>query len=149
MTVISLAGWVGLRGSGPPEVELPPPVVVPPPPAAPVVIAKTEEIPEPAPAALPTTSPAVLNEVMPDVPPLAQARIRGRIYVTVRLLVDPAGDVIGVLMENPGPSRYFARLADSAAREWQFVPADEQDSRVWLVRFEFTRDGVATRVIAQ
>ena len=33
------------------------------------------------------------------------------------------------------------RLAKEAARKWQFPPADTQDSREWLVRFEFTRRG--------
>jgi outer membrane biosynthesis protein TonB len=66
----------------------------------------------------------------------------------VRVLVDPAGSVIGALPENPGPSKYFARLADQAAREWKFVPADQQATRVWLVRFRFTRDGITTQVTA-
>ena len=44
-------------------------------------------------------------------------------------------------LENPGPSKYFARLATDAARKWRFAPADNQDSREWLLRFEFTHDG--------
>jgi TonB family protein len=148
VTLLPLAAWVGLRGSGNAEAELQPTIVLPPAPVAAPVIAKVVETPQPA-LPPPTTSLTVLNEVMPDVPPAIQAKIRGRVYVTVRLLVDPAGDVIGVLMDNPGPSKYFARLADNAAREWQFAPADDQGPRVWLVRFQFTRDGVATRVTAQ
>ena len=66
----------------------------------------------------------------------------------MRVLVDPAGNVIGTLMENPGPSKYFARLADKAAAEWKFVPTDKQASRVWLVRFAFSRDGITTRTTA-
>jgi outer membrane biosynthesis protein TonB len=67
----------------------------------------------------------------------------------VRVLVDPAGNVIGALLENPGPSKYFARLADNASREWQFAPTDNEGARVWLVRFEFTSGGVAARAIPQ
>jgi hypothetical protein len=60
--------------------------------------------------------------------------------VTVRALVDPAGNVVGEFMENAGPSRYFAGLAADAAGKWKFIPTDNRNSRVWLLRFEFTRD---------
>lgn len=148
VTVISLAAWVGLRGSGNSEAELQPPITVPPPPLAPPVIAKPTQTPQPSlPPAV--TALAVLHEVMPDVSPAALARIKSHIYVTVRVLVDPSGNVIGVLMQDPGTSKYFARLADDAARQWQFAPADDQGPRVWQVRFEFTRDGVTTRTTEQ
>jgi hypothetical protein len=65
------------------------------------------------------------------------------------VLVDPAGNVAGVLPENPGSSKYFARLADNAAREWRFGETDKQSARVWLLRFAFTRDGVTARATAQ
>jgi outer membrane biosynthesis protein TonB len=91
----------------------------------------------------------VLNQVLPTVPKTIRSEIQGRIYVTVRVLVDPAGNVMGVLMENPGPSKYFARLSDNAAREWQFVAADTEAARVWLLEFEYTRDGVAVRTLEQ
>jgi hypothetical protein len=63
--------------------------------------------------------------------------------------VDPSGSVAAVLPENPGPSKYFARLADNAAREWRFAETDKQSARVWLLRFQFTRDGVSARATAQ
>ena len=91
---------------------------------------------------------AVLQEVSPDVPQAVRDRIKGHIYVSLRVLVDPAGDVFGVLTEDAGPSKHFARLAGDAAREWKFVPADDQGARVWLLRFDFNRDGVATRATA-
>ncbi|WP_241520981.1 energy transducer TonB family protein [Steroidobacter cummioxidans] len=91
----------------------------------------------------------MLHEVTPDVPEKISQKIQGHVHVTVRVLVDPTGDVTGVLMENPGPSKYFARLADNAAREWQFIPEDSERARVWLVTFVFTRDGVSTRAIEQ
>ena len=91
----------------------------------------------------------MLHEVKPDVPGKISAKIQGRIYVTVRVLVDPSGNVSGALMENPGPSKYFARLADEAARQWRFVPAGNERPRVWLLSYVFTRDGVAVRAIEQ
>ena len=57
------------------------------------------------------------------------------------MIVDPSGKVIDALLENPGPSSYFARLAKEAARKWQFPPAENQDPRQWLLRFEFGRGG--------
>jgi outer membrane biosynthesis protein TonB len=53
--------------------------------------------------------------------------------------VDSSGNVVDETLENPGPSKYFARLATVAARKWKFAPADNQDSREWLLWFEFTR----------
>jgi TonB family protein len=88
---------------------------------------------------------SVLHEVTPDVPKVFRERIRGQINVTVRVLVDPSGNVVGEFVESPGTSRYFARLASQAAEGWKFSPADNQGSRVWLVRFEFTRGGVTVR----
>jgi outer membrane biosynthesis protein TonB len=95
--------------------------------------------------ALPTDSPAILHEETPDVPPAITARIRGHVKVTVRVLVDPYGKVVGEFMENAGPSRYFARLASDAAGKWQFIETDNRNSRVWLLRFEFTRGGTAVQ----
>jgi hypothetical protein len=66
----------------------------------------------------------------------------------VRVLVGPSGDVVGEFLENSGPSRYFARLAADAAVEWKFAPADTQGPRVWLLRFDFDRGGVAVQATA-
>ena len=75
-------------------------------------------------------------------------RIRGRIHVTVRVLVGPQGDVMGAMLESPGPNKALAELAEQAAADWKFTPA-KQKSRVWLLLFVFTRDGVKARAIAQ
>jgi TonB family protein len=75
------------------------------------------------------------------VPRSARATIHGTVRVAVRVVVDRSGNVIDALLENPGPSWYFARLAREAARKWTFAPADKQDSRQWLLRFEFSRGG--------
>ena len=87
-------------------------------------------------------SASVLHEEIPDVPRHARNTIRGRIKVAVRVTVDNLGNVVDETLENPGPSRYFARLATTAARKWKFAPADNQGSRKWLLRFEFSRGGV-------
>jgi serine/threonine-protein kinase len=94
------------------------------------------------------TSASVLRQVSPDVPQAIRDKIRGHINVTVRLLVDPSGDVVGEFLEHPGPSRYFARVAGDAAGEWKFAPADTQASRVWLLHFEFVREGVTVDATA-
>lgn len=110
-------------------------------------IAGVPEQPEEPPPAF--TPLSVVHEVTPEVPQSVRAKIQGRIYVTVRVLVDPAGAVIGVLMENAGSSPYFARVSEEAARQWEFAPADTDKARVWLLRFEYNREGVVTRVIEQ
>jgi len=94
------------------------------------------------------TSLSVPHEVVPEVSQVILEKIRGHINVTVRVLVDPSGDVVGEFLENPGPSRYFARLASDAAVGWKFAPTDDRGPRVWLLHFEFTRDGVTTNSTA-
>jgi TonB family protein len=86
-------------------------------------------------------SPSVVHEQIPNVPRSARHTIHGHIKVAVLVIVDRSGNVIDALLENPGPSWYFARLAREAARKWTFAPADKQDSRQWLLRFEFSRGG--------
>jgi outer membrane biosynthesis protein TonB len=161
--LIALAAWIGLRSSGTSQAQFQPPPLVDSVPADAAPAAAEPAVPEPVtqsadsnveiatPAARPPdqsalppadASLAALHEVTPDVPPAISARIRGHVRVTVRVLVDPAGNVVGQLLESPGPSRYFARLAGDAAEQWKFAPADTQQSRVWLLRFEFTRGAV-------
>ena len=86
-------------------------------------------------------SPSVLHEEIPDVPRSASDTIHGHFNVAVRVTVDSSGNVVDETLENPGPSKFFARLATAAARKWKFAPADNQDSREWLLWFEFTRGG--------
>jgi TonB family protein len=90
-------------------------------------------------------SASVLHEEIPDVPRSARETIRGRIKVAVRVTVDASGNVTHATVENPGANKYFARLATDAAGKWKFAPADDQDSRKWLLRFEFTRGGAIGR----
>ncbi len=85
---------------------------------------------------------AVVHEEIPSVSRRARASIRGTIKVTIRVTVDRAGKVIGQSPENRGSSKYFTRVSGEAAGKWRFV-ADSQDSRQWLLQFEFTRSGTS------
>jgi outer membrane biosynthesis protein TonB len=93
------------------------------------------------------TPNAVVHEEIPSISRRARASIRGTIKVTVRVTVDRAGTVIGQSAENRGPSRYFTRVSSEAARKWRFI-ADSQDSRQWLLQFEFNRSGSSVRAAA-
>jgi len=129
-----------------------PPLPAPPQVAAPAASAKSSES-KPAPprpvsrrsdqraAPLADASPSVVHEEIPNVPRSARRTIHGHIKVAVLVIVDRSGNVTDAMLENPGSSWYFARLAREAARKWRFAPADKQDSRQWLLRFEFTRGG--------
>jgi TonB family protein len=115
--------------------------------------APAQNLPASAPAAASTPASAlasagVVHQAIPDVPRHARESIRGRIKITVRVTVDRSGNVVGARLVNSGSSKYFARLATDAAAKWKFVPANEQGSREWLLRFEFTRAGATGQVAA-
>jgi TonB family protein len=63
----------------------------------------------------------------------------------VRVIVDKEGAVFAALVDDPGPSRLFERLALEAAKKWTFAPADSAARRLELVRFDFTREGTTGR----
>jgi TonB family protein len=94
------------------------------------------------------TDAPVLERVLPDVPASASRTIRGSVRVSVRVIVEQDGTVFAALAENPGPSRYFERLAIEAAKRWTFVPSQGEDQRLMLIRFVFTRDGTAAHATA-
>lgn len=150
-----LAVWIGRNPPSESRVDSPPraaPASTPTPvpaaakptakPAAPK--AKPPSRPEP----VATTTSPVVREVRPEVPQDLRDKIQGRILVTVRVLVDGSGDVMAAMTENRGPSRNLADLADRAAREWKFAPSDKPTTRVWILTFAFTRDGVTARATA-
>jgi TonB family protein len=93
------------------------------------------------------SSPArgeVLDQVLPEVPDKARATIRGIVRVSVRVHVDPTGDVSEAALDSPGPSKYFADLALKAARHWQFYSPEVGGHSVpseWLIRFHFSPSG--------
>lgn len=90
---------------------------------------------------------SVLHQQLPDIPRPIREKIRGHVNVSVRVLVDPIGNVVGEFLESAGPSRYFARQAGDAATEWKFVPTDGHGPRVWMLKFEFTRTGTTVRAV--
>jgi serine/threonine protein kinase len=156
--LISIAVWV--RFSDTSQAHPQSSVVSAPTPVAPALIPTSPQpdsepsgpvVPSPIQPSVPpeVTQNAALLEAKPNVPQDISEKIQRPIPVTLRVLVGPSGDVVGALMENPGPSKYLARLAEEAAREWKFAETDEQSARVWLLRFEFTREGVTAKATEQ
>ena len=87
----------------------------------------------------------VLDQVLPEAPPKALATIHGKFHVLIRVQVDPVGNVTSADFDSPGPSKYFADLSLRAAQHWQFVsPVSNGRSQPsqWLIRFEFSQNGV-------
>jgi serine/threonine protein kinase len=96
----------------------------------------------------PVSVPAsIVHQEIPNVPLSARETIHGRIRIAVRVTVDPSGNVVAQTFENPGSSKYFARLASEAAGKWKFAPTDSRESRLWHLRFEFTRAGTTARAL--
>jgi hypothetical protein len=65
--------------------------------------------------------------------------------VSVRVIVDKEGKVLVATADDPGPSRYFERLAIHASKKWIFAPMDSEERRIMLVRFNFTQAGTTAR----
>ena len=82
----------------------------------------------------------ISKQVLPEVPRSARETIHGKVRVKVRVAVDPNGDVSSATLVSPGPSRYFARLALEASRQWKFKPTgvDGQPAQ-WLLEYRFGR----------
>ncbi len=108
---------------------------------------RTETFPSASAPSASASSPArgeVLEQILPDVSEKALATIQGVVRVSVRVQVDPAGNVSEATLDSPGPSQYFADLALQAARRWQFASPEVGGHSVaseWLVRFEFSPAG--------
>jgi hypothetical protein len=104
--------------------------------------------PQPAssPAAGDAKSPLVLHEVIPNVPKSAARTIRGHIKVSVRVTVSADGTVSAVGADS-GPSGYFRRLAEEAAKKWTFVSAHAAPPRPMQIQFDFTRDGTTGHAV--
>jgi len=106
-------------------------------------------------SSLPTSAPsasapkhadqgAVAERVMPDVSVSARNTIQGKIRVSVRVAVNPEGEVKQASLASAGPSRYFANKALEASRRWKFRPAEVDGRPVsseWMLRFQFGRTG--------
>ena len=71
--------------------------------------------------------------------------IQGKVDFSVRVTVDPRGDVSDAELNSLGSSKYFARVALEAAKKWRFKPAEADGQAVpsvWILQFEFTQTGV-------
>jgi hypothetical protein len=91
---------------------------------------------------------SVLHQEIPEVSRSARGTIRGDIKISVRVIVDRSGNVVATTLDHRASSKYFARAALDAAEKWQFAEATDQASRVWLLRFEFTRAGTTAHAAA-
>ncbi len=103
----------------------------------------------PAPAAggssAATAKGAVTVRALPEIPEKAEETIHGSFELSIRVEVDPGGNVSNAAVDSQGPSHYFANLALEAARKWKFNPplADGQPvASVWVLRFRFSRSGI-------
>jgi TonB family protein len=92
-----------------------------------------------------SASGAVATQVMPEVSHVAQNSIHGVVKVRVQLNVNELGEVTLAGLAAHGPSRYFARQALDAARQWSFtapVADGKPVSSRWMIEFDFRRSGV-------
>jgi hypothetical protein len=103
--------------------------------------AAPEAAPENPNASIPASPPTVLHQEIPAVSRRARESIRGVILITVRATVDRSGNVVAAALDNGASSRYFTRSAIDAAKKWKFAQAADAASRVWLLHFEFSREG--------
>jgi TonB family protein len=146
MVFILVVVWGGMRVLQHPETTVSARAEVAAKPAPPLPVSALPRQPAPPSADAP---PAVVHEEIPVVPRSARETISGHIKVAVLVSVDASGNVTDARMETFGPSRYFARLAKEAAKEWKFAPADNPDSRKCLLRFEFARGGTTGRAVVK
>ena len=106
-----------------------------------------------APAGIPpqhAVNGAVIERVMPDVAVSARHTIQGKIRVSVRVAVSPAGEVTEASLASPGPSKYFANKALDASRHWKFKPGESNGQPApseWILRYQFTQN--ATDVVPE
>jgi TonB family protein len=98
----------------------------------------------PNPIARPVSG-AVAQQVMPEFTRAAQNSIHGAVKVRVRVNANETGEVVLAGLATHGPSRYFARQALEAARQWKFAPPIVDGVPVasrWTIEFDFRRGGV-------
>ncbi len=85
---------------------------------------------------------AVAARVMPEILPAATKSIHGGFDLSIRVKVDAQGGVTSAELDASGPSKYFAKQALQAARQWRFTPAQvngQAASSVWVLKFHFTQ----------
>jgi TonB family protein len=95
-----------------------------------------------APASGDVVSGAVARRALPRVPESASNTITGTVKVSVVVDVDPRGRVVQAKLDEPGPSRYFARLSMAAAPDWKFTPPRVKGQIVaseWVINFGYSQ----------
>lgn len=108
---------------------------------APKPEAQEKPVSEAAPAVDDAGAP---GQPTPDVTGQARSTIRGKVKLSIRVDVNPAGAVTDAKIEGPGGGRYFSDLALKTVRQWKFEPVTVNGSQTgqrWRVRFEFLRTG--------
>jgi len=104
----------------------------------------------PAPASAPAAEPSIggvvkgsaTHQALPDIPGKILGAVHGHFQVQIRVEVDPEGNVSQAAIDLPGPSRYFANQALTAAQNWKFTPAMVDGRAVasaWLLLFQFSQ----------
>jgi TonB family protein len=81
----------------------------------------------------------IVERVAPQISSGAQRTVRGRIVVRVRVEVDEAGNVTKAKIRGGRSGSYFAHAALDAARQWKFAPVKDEERRVWMLSFAFSR----------
>jgi TonB family protein len=137
-----LLAWLGLRGLGNHSPSAPAAASVAQPPSS---TATPDSPPQGSRTTGPTTpavpvASTVVRQQLPAVSRSAQATIHGRFKVAVRVRVDRTGNVTAAELQGTSPSKYFARLAIDAAKQWKFSPTDS--ARVWLLQFTFSSERI-------
>jgi protein TonB len=132
-----------------PSEAVPPAKFIAKPSAAQRVSSESAPLPSPVPEArtFDTTAgnSAIATRVLPDVLPAAMESIQGKVDVSVRVKVDPSGEVSDAALDSPGSSKYFARVTLEAAKKWKFTPAQVDGQAVptvWILQFEFKQSGI-------
>ena len=110
-------------------------------PASPVVAPAPTVTPSPRAASTPGE---VKERFVPPVPKRSLSTISGHVRVSVKVDVDSSGKVTRAHLESPGPSHYFAKLAETSATHWKFKPPQQNGQAVpsqWSLRYTFGRSG--------
>jgi serine/threonine protein kinase len=155
--LVGLVGWHLLPGHSqaqsrenkPPQAAVltPTPATVAAAPVTPAVVTPPAHpitpavVTPPAHPIAPAGESAVLHQEIPNVSRASRETIHGRIKVVVRATVDREGNVVRQALEYPGPSKYFARVASTAAQKWKFSSAAGTATGEWRIEFGFNRWG--------
>lgn len=97
----------------------------------------------PVPTTATAGSGAIVERVLPEAPQDALHTIHGTVRVRIQMAVDANGSVTDATFADAGPSKYFARLAMTAAQKWRFAPGAAGNR---VVEFDFRQTGVDATV---